>query len=454
VSRRPPIVLAVLAVLAALVAIAVRGGSDRPGDVRFDAIFDTAKGMVPGQLLKVGGVRAGTVTAVHVTPDRKARMSFRMEARYGPLRRDARCRILPEGFISESFVDCAPGRTGAPLTGRDGRPPTVPVSRTQVPVALQDVVDLFAVPTADRIGALLTTLGVATAGRGEDLDALLRRANPALADANGALAIVDRQRRRLGAATTQLSTVMARLAQDDAAVRRFVDRGAAAATVTAARRAELGTAVRRLPATLRATDDGLTALDRTARRLRPLVRDLRTSAPALRRITTTLPAFAHAGTPALRELRAAARRGGPALVAIQPVFDDLRGAAARLAPTIDRARRLLIDTRDRGGIEETLRLLYSLATVTALRDDVSHIVSIFAGVYPQCIVSRSTPGCSHAYAAPGQGTVPVNVPSRGAQEATGRVGARTRIPSPDATPAPDADRTATTLRRRMRELGR
>ncbi|WP_320668724.1 MlaD family protein [Patulibacter defluvii] len=438
--RRAGLLLAALLVAAVAALLLLRGGGEGEGDYRFDAIFDTAKGIVPGQLLKVGGVRAGRVEAVHLTPGHHARMSFSLDRRYAPLRQGARCRILPEGFISESFVDCDPGPRGQPpLRASGDAPPTVALERTQIPVALQDVVDLFAVPTADRIRVLLSELGLATAGRGRDLNAILRRANPALTDARSLLAVLDGQRTRLADAVAASDAVLARLAGSDRAIRRLVDRGAAATAVTAGRERALGEGVRRLPAMLAEADGGLDALDRTAVRLTPLVRDLRASAPSLRRLTTVLPRFARTGTPALRDLQRLARRGRPQLAALRPLARDVERLVGRLGAPLDRARRLLVDTRDRGGIDETLRLLYSLSTVTALRDDVSHIVSIFAGVYSQCLLNRSAPGCSHAYAAPGKGLVPVNDPASGPREATDRAAA-------------DPDPTVERLRRRLREL--
>ena len=70
-------------------------------------------------------------------------------------------------------------RAPLPRSPRDGLP-TVPLQRTTVPVSLQDVLDIFSLPVDERLSVLINELGIGTAGRGTDINAILRRANPAL----------------------------------------------------------------------------------------------------------------------------------------------------------------------------------------------------------------------------------------------------------------------------------
>src|SRR5690606_13042664 len=128
--------------------------------------------IVPGQLVKLAGARVGTVKEVNLTKDRKAAFRLEIDEKFGPFRDDASCKILPEGFISESFIQCDPGTPGKPeLSTRpdhDGLP-TVPVERTVASVQLQEVIDTFNLPVAERIRAILTEFGIASAGRADDL---------------------------------------------------------------------------------------------------------------------------------------------------------------------------------------------------------------------------------------------------------------------------------------------
>src|SRR5207302_464240 len=174
--------------------LVVRSGTS--SGYRFDVVFDTAHGMVAGQVVKVAGAPVGTIVAVHLTHDFKARMELQIDSRFAPLRDDATCRILPEGLISEDYVECDPGRAAAALEKGAGGLPTVPVTRTAAPVSLQDLLNIFTLPTGDRLRLMLNELGIATAGQGDNINAVLRRANPALAQARRVLSIVDAQRRQ------------------------------------------------------------------------------------------------------------------------------------------------------------------------------------------------------------------------------------------------------------------
>ena len=180
-------------VIAGVVLAVVLSGAraDPPSTARFDVIFDDARGLVAGQLVKIAGAQAGTIDNVVVTPDFKARIEASVESRFMPFHQDATCTIRPEGLIAENYLACDPGTSGSPpLTGTT---PTVPVSHTTEPVSLLDLFNTFDLSTRERLMVLLDELGVGTAGRGEDLNQILLRANPTLTLARQAIGILNRQ---------------------------------------------------------------------------------------------------------------------------------------------------------------------------------------------------------------------------------------------------------------------
>jgi virulence factor Mce-like protein len=410
-------------VATALVGALLLGGGlllllrdDGDGNYRVAAIFDTARGLVPGQQVKIAGAVVGEIDSVHVVPGPRARIVMDVERRFAPFRSDARCRILPEGLISENFVDCNPGSaSAAPLAAATGAVPTLPISRTAVPTSLQDFFNVFSASTGDRLRVLFNELGIATAGRGQDLNALLRRANPALAQTQRALAILDGQRRRIARAVGQTDRVLASLAQRDRDVRAFVGNTAAVTKATASVSEPLGATIHDLPPLLRQTRAGLGSLDRAIADGTPLLRDLRTAAPGVIEFTHTLPDFMTAGTPALRSLAKAARAGRPAVRDARLVGKRLRTTAASSVPFGRDLRGLLTSTRDQGGFEGLLRVAYSLATSMAAYDELSHMVGLGVTVLPQCVLSAATAGCPAGYDAPGHGTIPPNAASCGPQ---------------------------------------
>jgi virulence factor Mce-like protein len=412
--RRAAIPIASLA--AAIGAVLLVTGVGTTPTYRVAAIFDTAKGMVAGQQVKIAGAVVGSVQAVELAPGPKARIVMSVDRRFAPFHEDASCTILPEGLISENFVQCDPGAPDSPplAVSRAGIA-TVPLQHTTVPTSLQDLLNVFSLPTDDRLRVIINELGIATAGRGEDLNALLRRADPALAQSQQVLSMIDSQRQQLAVAIGQTDRVLGALAQRDDEVRAFVDRAAAVATTTAEHKNSLGASIHRLPALLDALRPGLRSLDRAMSSSTPLLGYLRAAAPGLTKLTALVPSFATAGTPALRSLGDAADAGRLAVRVAGPVVSDLKRASAQAGPFAQQLDQLLLSTRDAGGLEGILRFFYSVAVGDAAYDQTSHMQTLLVTVYPQCLHASGAPGCSSAYSAPGNGTIPPNDPACGPQ---------------------------------------
>ena len=416
--RALPALVVIAAVVAAVILIASSGSSS---GYRFAAIFDDAKGMVSGQQVKIAGAVVGTVQSVTLASGPKARIVMSIDRRFAPLPAGTRCTILPEGLISEYFVQCVPGASRGALPLGPGGIPTVPLADTTVPFSLQDVLNVFSAPTDQRLGVLISELGIGTAGRGADINALLRRADPTLVTVDRALSIVNAQRAAVAQAVGQTDAVLGQLAARSAAVREFVDTTAAVTRTTARHSTAFGEAVNRLPALLGAARPGLAALDRAVANTTPLLGQLQRAAPGLTELTSTLPPFAHAGTPALHALASATRAGIPAVTAATPVVDKLQTALTPMRTLAPQLAQLLRSSRDSGAFEGTLRVLYAFATNTSLYDNVSHILTFIVSVAPLCVAGQETgisvPGCSHDYYAPGQGQIPLNEPGCGAKSA-------------------------------------
>jgi virulence factor Mce-like protein len=417
--RRTTPVIVLLAAIVVVVVLVLGSGSSSGYQVA--AIFDTANGIVPGQQVKIAGAVVGTIERVELAPGPKARIVMGVERRFAPFRSDASCTILPEGLISENFVECKPGRSPTPLAESAAGTPTVSLAHTTVPFSLQDVLNVLSLPTDQRLQLLISELGIGTAGRGEDINALLRRANPALVSSQRMLAIVNAQRRRLGTAVGQTDQVLASLGARAQQVRQFVDRAAVVARTTSRHRTALGQTVARLPAMLAAVRPGLRSLDNAAINATPLLNELQSSAPGLTELTSTLPSFARAGIPALRTLASAAASGRPAVRDALPVVARLRAVTGPLATLAPQLSQLLMSSRSAGALDGLLWLAYTVASEGSLYDNTSHILDVIFSVAPTCIAGQQggfdVAGCNHKYSGPGQGTVPINEPSCGAKSA-------------------------------------
>jgi len=371
-------ILVLLAAVAALVAGAVVVRSYGPAsesDYRVAAIFDTAKGTIPGQFVRIAGATVGEIEDVELTSGYHARVEMSIDERFAPFRSDATCSIQPTGLISETFVQCDPGSpSGELLQPRGDESPTVPLRRTSAPVDISDLFEIWSVPTRQRFSLLLTTLGAGLAARGEDLNQVLVRANPTLALTRRALRIINEDRRRVGDIADAADSVFSELARRDDRVGAFIGRAARVTRRTAREHTALSESVRRLPPLLKAARPALVRVDELARDGAPILADLRRAAPDLNRLIGDAEPFATAARPVVRRLSTASRRGLRAARSAGPLVGDLRGFAHRAKPAGRLVDEFFVSLRDRGFVERLLDFTYNLAAASARFDNTSHIL--------------------------------------------------------------------------------
>src|SRR5687768_12897855 len=92
-------ILALVLVVAAAAVIFV-GARDEEEAYKVRAIFDNAGFVIPGEDVKVSGVKVGTIDAVEVTDDFKAAVVLDIEdPGFQDFRRDASCIVRPQSLI-------------------------------------------------------------------------------------------------------------------------------------------------------------------------------------------------------------------------------------------------------------------------------------------------------------------------------------------------------------------
>src|SRR5919197_5748056 len=214
--------IAVVLVAVAVALVGAAGGNASKQSYRVDAIFDRTAALIPGQQVKVAGAPVGSVKDITLTPQRKARVEMEVQEGFAPFRTDAHCIIRAEALIGEKFVQCDPGTPRAPaLTGHDGQVPTVPLDHNTTPVEIDTILATFRRPYRERLRILLNEFGIGLAGRSDDLNAVIRRANPALKQANDLLRVLDRERHSIGELVDGTDAALAELAAHREHVRGF-----------------------------------------------------------------------------------------------------------------------------------------------------------------------------------------------------------------------------------------
>jgi ABC-type transporter Mla subunit MlaD len=369
--------LAIACVLVAASALVVFGTGAGNGDAyRVRAIFMNAFSVIPGEDVKIAGVKVGKIESMDVTPDHKAAVVLRIDKPgFDDFRTDAECTIRPQSLIGEKFVECTP--TQPRPEGAQKPPPLpvikrgagkgqhlLPVTNTSKPVDLDLINNTLRLPYRERLSIILNELGTGLAGRGGDLRLAIRNADPALKQTDKVLAILASQNRVLADLARDSDTILAPLARERAHVAGFITNANTVAQATAERAPALEENINKLPAFLRQLTPTAKLLGGLAQQMTPVLTDLGKQAPAINTVIEQLGPFSQAGIPAFQSLGSTADVAGPALTKSQPVIANTGTLAAAAKPVSQNLDSLLTSLKSTGGIERLLDFLfYSVASI-------------------------------------------------------------------------------------------
>jgi ABC-type transporter Mla subunit MlaD len=380
------VAIALLAVAVVAVVVVGTGASgDDDGGYKVRAIFDNAFTVIPGEDVRISGVNVGKIDALEVTKDNRAAVVLKItKAGFQDFREDASCTIRPQSLIGERFVECSltkPRRAGAqvppPLKeipdGEEGAGQRLlPVTNTAKPVDLDLINNVTRLPQRQRLAIILNELGAGLAGRGEDLNETIRRANPALGTTNRVLKILADQNKVLSDLARNSDEALGPLANDRKAVADFIEQANDVSRATADRRADLERNFELLPRFLQELRPTMTRLEGFADQFEPVLQDLGDVAPQLNSIFQNLGPFSEAGDVAVKSLGEAAEVGRPALQATRPITQDLRGLFQDARPVADDLSKLTTSLRDTGGIERLMDVFFFTVASSNGYDQIGH----------------------------------------------------------------------------------
>jgi phospholipid/cholesterol/gamma-HCH transport system substrate-binding protein len=399
-----PVIAVVVVAVVAIVLLAA-SSSKPPYEVR--AIFDNAGFVIPGEDVKVAGVKVGKIASLDVTPNDKAAVVLEIDqAGYQDFRQDASCIVRPQSLIGERFVECTPtqpravGTPPPPPLQKISRGPgkgqyLLPVSNTQHTVDIDLIGDIMRQPQQQRLSLILNELGTGLAGRGKDLNDVIRRADPALQETDKVLKILAQQNHVLEELATNSDTILQPLARDRAKVAGAIRHSSDVAKATAERRKDLEADIQTLPAFLDQLTPTMKQLGSLADQTTPVLTDLHAVAPQVNRVIENLGPFSHAAIPAVTSLGTAAKAGIPAVTDARPVIADLRDLANTVRPVGATAAALLQSFQDTHGIERLMDyIFYQVAAINGF-DSLGHYLRA-ALIVNQCVTYAVLPvaGCS------------------------------------------------------------
>ncbi len=393
--------IAAIAALLATATLAVFGqaASGDGDEYEVRAIFDNGGFLVPGEEVRVAGATVGSVSSVEVTlpgeavhgdgsPDPgKAVVVMKIdEAGFQDFRQDANCLIRPQSLLGEKYVDCQPTMPRAP--GSEPPPPLdevpdgepgagqrfLPLENNGKAVDIDLINNIMREPYAERFRLIFNDLGAGFAARGEDLDAIIRRADPALRQTNLVLAELARQNQALSQLARDGDTVLAPWARERRATAGFINNAQVAAEATAERSQDLEAGFQRFPEALRQLRLTMAKLRGFSDQATPVFAEFRDGGPAIARATRALGPFADATEPALTSLGTAAEQSRQPLLDSVPTLRDARELAQAAAPGARRLAGVLANLRQTGFHENLMKLLFNTTNAINGYDQYGHFL--------------------------------------------------------------------------------
>jgi ABC-type transporter Mla subunit MlaD len=385
--KGPRAAAAVVAALA-IAVLATTAASDDGGDrylVR--AIFDNGSFVIPGEDVKIAGVKVGQIHDVDLTDDNKAAVVLRIDdPAFRSFRKDAACQIRLQSLIGEQYIECQPTRPrkeGDPLPPELAKVPdgergegqhVLPVENNTTPVNIDLVQNIQRLPQREGLRLLINEFGAGMAGNGDRLRDAVRRANPALRETDRVIKVLAEQDRLLGRLIDESDQVLAAWVDKREETADFIDQAGATAAAAADRGDDLERNFERFPTFLRELKPTTDAFAGLADEMTPALRSLGSRAPAINATVERLGPFTEAATPALVSLGDFGDRARQLFPEIRPLIGQLNQLGRPLRPASDDLAKLFNSFDDTGGIEELMKLIYFYTGTVNGVDEHGHYV--------------------------------------------------------------------------------
>jgi ABC-type transporter Mla subunit MlaD len=350
------------------------------------AVFDNSSFVIPGEEVKVAGSNVGTIHAVQLTQQNKAAVVLEItDHQFIPFHTDARCQIGLESLLGEQFVQCTatqPRPAGTPSapalpaisSGPDKGQHLLPVQNNTTPVGFDLLNNIMRLPERERLSLIINGLGAGLAANGQELNAALLRADPALQQTDKVIAVLASQDRLLANLTDESARILAPLAAQRAHLGGFIQHAGAVAVASAQESQAIEQNLQDFPPFLRQLKPAADRLSNLASQMTPALQSLQAEAPAINSSVANLGPLAQASIPSLRSLGNVAQRGESVFPRVNPLAHQLLDLATPLLPLATDIAQIAKSFDNAGGIEDVMRFIYYYTGSVNGEDALGHYI--------------------------------------------------------------------------------
>ena len=296
-------VAAVGAVVAAIVIVAIllfAGG----GGYKVKARFENASQLVSGNLVEIGGTKAGTVGNIKITDDGQAEIELNIDDRYKKLPEGTQAviRQASQSGIANRYVDLQlpPGNNRSGKEIADGG--MIPITKTTTAVDLDQLFNTLDPPTRQAITDFFVNSRDQVKGKEEQQRATFKYLNPALSTSSRLFNELNRDSPLLARFLQDSSTLVTALAEKRDDLAALIGNANRTFRALGNQRAALGESIARLPDFMRTANTTFVNLRAALDDVDPLVNASKPVAKKLQPFLAQLRPLAHDAQPTIRDL--------------------------------------------------------------------------------------------------------------------------------------------------------
>jgi phospholipid/cholesterol/gamma-HCH transport system substrate-binding protein len=325
---------AIGAVVAAIVVVAFLLFSKGGKKYEVDAYFINAAQLVKGNLVQIGGVKAGSVKDIKLTPDGQARILMQIDPDFAPLRVGTQATIRQASLsgIANRYVDLTmpPGDDSNSETIESGG--TIDISHTTTAVDLDQLFNTINRRTRESLQDFFRFSAVQFRGKEEQQRQVYKYLNPALSTSSRLFNELNRDQPRLERFLIDSSKLVSALAERRDDLAALVGNLNTTFRALGNQREALADSIGLLPGFMRQANTTFVDLRFALDDVDPLVEASKPVAPKLNELLLELRPFAADARPTIRDLADIVFRRGDDndLYDLQQTFPPLARSALDL----------------------------------------------------------------------------------------------------------------------------
>ncbi len=244
----------------------------KPQGYRVQVAFTDAATLAEQSDGRTAGVKIGRVVSKQLAPGgNKLLATIELDARYAPMKADARAILRQKTLLGETYVEVTTGSRSAPDLEEDGR---LADGQVKAAVEFDELFSIFDKPTREAFREWQASAAQAGAGRGRDLSDALGNLPVFVENFQSVADVLDDRRAALRDLVKNTGKTFEEITADENALRTLVLRNDELFDELSRRREALATSIQILPTFLDETKATLARVRTFAVNTEPLIRDL------------------------------------------------------------------------------------------------------------------------------------------------------------------------------------